>query len=187
MSHDTTRGHAFDGIHEFDNHLPNWWLWTFYGACILSVIYWVHYHTLGTGDLPMAEYRHEQAAAAARLEAELARNPVTEESLQKLAKEPGVVAEGERIWNGALPLSCAFCHKPDGSGLTGPNLTDAYWLYGGGRAMDLYTTIMEGRPNGMPPWKANGSLFAQRATAYLLAKVVNTNRPGLPPQGKQPQ
>jgi cytochrome c oxidase cbb3-type subunit 3 len=176
-------GHTYDGIQECDNGLPNWWLWSFYIACIFSVAYWIHHHTLGTGDLPIEAYVAEQTAAAAKLEAELARNPVSEESLRKLASEPGVVVEGERIFQTMAPLSCAFCHKPDGSGQTGPNLTDDHWVYGG-RAMDIYTTIMEGRPNGMPAWKANGSLFAQRATAYVLAKLKNSNRPGLPPQGK---
>ena len=174
--------HVYDGIHELDNRLPNWWLWSFYVACIFAVVYWLDFHTLGTGDLPLEAYRGEQRAAAAKLEAELAKNPVTEESLQKLATEAGVVAEGEKIFRTTAPLSCAFCHKPDGSGQSGPNLTDGSWLYGG-RAMDVYTTIMEGRPNGMPAWKANGSLFAQRATAYVLAKLKNTNREGLPPQG----
>ena len=177
---------AHDGIHEFDNHLPNWWLWSFYLACIFSVIYWFHFHSLGTGDLPIEAYAREQRAAAARLEAELARNPVTEELLQRLAKEPGAVAEGERIFQTTKPLSCAFCHKPDGSGQTGPNLTDAHWLYGG-KAMDIYTTIMEGRPGGMQSWKQNGPLFAQRATAYVLAKLKNQHRPGREPQGKQEQ
>jgi cytochrome c oxidase cbb3-type subunit 3 len=172
-----------DGIHELDNHLPNWWLWSLYTACLFSIGYWIHYHTLGTGDLPDEAYRAELRAAAARLEAELARNPVTEESLQKLAAEPGVVAAGERIFHETKPLSCAYCHKADGSGFTGPNLTDRHWLYGG-TAMDLYTSILEGRPNGMPAWKANGPLFAQRATAYLLTKVKHTDRPGLAPQGK---
>jgi cytochrome c oxidase cbb3-type subunit 3 len=183
MTAEPMAGHVYDGIRELDNRLPNWWLWTLYVACIFSVGYWFHHHTLGTGDLPIEAFRRDQREAAARLEAELARNPVSEESLQRLASESGVVAAGERIFQSTTPLSCAFCHKPDGSGQTGPNLTDDAWVYGGS-AMDVYTTIMEGRPNGMPAWKANGSLFAQRATAYLMAKIKNTNRPGLPPQGK---
>ncbi|MBK8098219.1 MAG: c-type cytochrome [Planctomycetes bacterium] len=181
-----TRGHTFDGIEEFDNRLPNWWLWSFYLACIFSVGYWIHFHTLGTGHLPQAAFLAEQQEIAARLEAELAKNPVTDESLLKLSKEGGVVAEGEKAFM-AEGVSCKFCHKPDGSGLTGPNLTDKFWVYGG-KPLDIYTTIMEGRPNGMPPWKQNGSMWAQRVTAYVLAKVKHTNvAGGLPPQGKEEQ
>ena len=39
MSAPETRGHTFDGIAEFDNRLPNWWLWSFYLAVIFSIGY----------------------------------------------------------------------------------------------------------------------------------------------------
>ena len=176
MSEISTRGHAFDDIQEFDNRLPNWWLWSFYLACIFSVFYWVHYHTLGTGALPGTAYLAEQAEAAARLEAQLANNPVTDESLLKLAKEPAFVAEGAAIFKD--PTKCALCHKPDGSGLIGPNLTDDKWIYGS-KPMDIYTSIAKGRPRGMLPHEANGIGFVQKATAYVLS-IQNTNLPGKP-------
>ncbi|MCB9883852.1 MAG: c-type cytochrome [Planctomycetes bacterium] len=178
MSNENLREHTFDGIQEFDNRLPNWWLWTFYLACIFSIAYWVHYHTLGTGELPIEAYTIEQQVAAARLEAELAKNPVTDELLLKLAKEPAVVAEGAKIFKD--PGKCALCHKPDASGLVGPNLTDAYWIYGN-KPMDIYTTIRDGRPGGMLAHKDQGPLFIQRATAYVLS-IMNTNVPGKPPE-----
>ncbi len=178
MSTQATRGHTFDGIQEFDNRLPNWWLWTFYLACIFAVPYWVHYHTLGTGDLPSRAYVREQQVAAARIEAQLAANPVTDEMLLKLAKEPGVVAEGEKIFRN--PARCTLCHKPDGSGLIGPNLTDDMWIYGG-RPMDIYTTILKGRPGGMLAHETEGTQFVQRATAYVLS-IKNRNLPGKPPE-----
>jgi cytochrome c oxidase cbb3-type subunit 3 len=178
MTAETTRGHTYDGIEEFDNRLPNWWLWSFYLACIFSLGYWVHYHTLGTGDLPIEAYHGEQRAAAAKLEAQLAANPVTEAMLLKLAKEPAVVAEGEKIFKD--PARCALCHKPDGSGLIGPNLTDRHWVYGG-KPMDVYTSILKGRPGGMLAHESFGSLFVQRSTAYVLA-IKNTNLPGKPPE-----
>lgn len=178
MSVDTTRGHAFDGIEEFDNRLPNWWLWTFYLACIFSVFYWIHYHTLGTGPSSLAAYAQEQREAGARLEAAAANNPVTDTSLLELAKNPAVVEEGRKIFQD--PAKCALCHKPDGSGNIGPNLTDDKWIYGG-KPMDIYTTILKGRPGGMLPHEAFGTTFVQRATAYVLS-IKNTNLPGKPPE-----
>jgi cytochrome c oxidase cbb3-type subunit 3 len=178
MSTQNTREHTFDGIQEFDNHLPNWWLWSFYLACIFSVFYWIHYHTLGTGDLPGEAYVLEQKAAAAIIEAQLAANPVTDELLLKLAKEPGVVAEGEKIFKD--PMRCALCHKPDGSGLIGPNLTDDMWIYGN-RPMDIYTTILKGRPGGMLPHESFGTQFVQRAAAYVLS-IKGKNLTGKPPE-----
>jgi cytochrome c oxidase cbb3-type subunit 3 len=181
MSTGELRHHTFDGIQEYDNRLPNWWLWTFYLACIFSLLYWVHYHTLGTGSLPGEAYVVEQQEAAARIEAEMAKNPVTNEMLLKLAGEPAVVAEGEKIFKD--PARCAQCHRPDGGGNIGPNLTDRFWI-NGGTPMDIYRTVSEGgRPDkGMQSWKANGQLFVQRAVAYVLS-IRNTNVP----DGKKPE
>ena len=179
MSMNATRDHSYDDIVEFDNRLPNWWLWTFYLACIFSVVYWVHFHSLGTGDLPIESYAVEQKAAADALEAQLKANPVTDEMLLKLSKEPSFVAEGARIFRN--PSFCMSCHKADGGGAVGPNLTDDKWIYGG-RPMDIYTTILKGRARdeakgfagGMQAWEGNGLGFVLRATAFVLS-IKNTN------------
>lgn len=186
MSTEATRGHTYDGIAEFDNRLPNWWLWSFYLACIFSVAYWIHFHSLGVGDLPSEAYTAEQKAAAARLEAQLAANPVNEEMLLKLAKEPAFVKEGEAIFKDMT--RCALCHRPDASGLVGPNLTDDLWIYGG-KPMDIYTTILKGREQnlakgfqgGMQSFEANGMQFVLRATAYVLS-IKNTFVKGKEPE-----
>ncbi|MCA8950504.1 MAG: c-type cytochrome [Planctomycetes bacterium] len=181
-----TRAHTYDGIEEFDNRLPNWWLWTFYLACIFSVGYWVFYHTLGVGNLPIEQYAVEQAEAAAMLEKRAAENPVTRESLIELSKNPAVVAAGKEIFQDMT--KCALCHKPDASGNIGPNLTDDYWIYGND-PMTIYTTILEGRQpdpakgfvGGMQSWKPFGSMFVQRATAYVLS-IMDTKVPGKAPE-----
>lgn len=186
MSTEATRGHTYDGIAEFDNRLPNWWLWSFYLACIFSVAYWIHFHSLGVGDLPSEAYTAEQKAAAAKLEAQLAANPVNEEMLLKLAKEPAFVKEGEAIFKDMT--KCALCHRPDASGLVGPNLTDDLWIYGG-KPMDIYTTILKGREQnlakgfqgGMQSFEANGMQFVLRATAYVLS-IKNTFVKGKEPE-----
>ena len=186
MSTEATRGHTYDGIAEFDNRLPNWWLWSFYLACIFSVAYWIHFHSLGVGDLPSEAYTAEQKAAAAKLEAQLAANPVNEEMLLKLAKEPAFVKEGEAIFKDMT--RCALCHRPDASGLVGPNLTDDLWIYGG-KPMDIYTTILKGREQnlakgfqgGMQSFEANGMQFVLRATAYVLS-IKNTFVKGKEPE-----
>ncbi len=189
-----TRGHAYDDIQEFDNRLPNWWLWTFYGACIFSVFYWIHFHSLGTGDLPGEAYVVEQRIAADRIAAQLANNPVTEEMLLKLAKEPAFVEEGRKIF--ADPGKCALCHRADGGAAEvggvpaiGPNLTDDHWIYGS-KPMDIYTTIAKGRTpdpvrktmGGMQSWEMYGPQFVMRATAYVLS-IKNSNSVG----GKKPE
>ncbi|GAB4147627.1 MAG: hypothetical protein Fur0037_15840 [Planctomycetota bacterium] len=178
MTTNALRDHVYDGIQEMDNRLPNWWLWTFYLACIFSVFYWIHWHTLGTGDTPYEAYLREQRAAAARMEEEMQRNPVTEETLLKARDNPAFVAEGKKIFESI----CVTCHLKDGSGKIGPNLTDRFWI-NGGSPMEIYNTVMNGgRPGkGMQAWKVNGPLFVQRAVAYVLS-IRNTEMPGKPPE-----
>ena len=69
---DVPTDHDYDGIREFDNPLPGWWLTTFYGTVIFAVGYWFFYHSLGAGDLPMNAYANELAVAAAEEDARLA-------------------------------------------------------------------------------------------------------------------
>jgi cytochrome c oxidase cbb3-type subunit 3 len=172
-----TRNHEFDGIREFDNRLPRWWLWTLYLACIFAVVYWIHYHTLGTGDLPGEEFRQEQQAADLRLAALV----VTPEKLLELSKDPVALARGKAVWD----MQCVACHKPDGGGLVGPNLTDNAWVHGG--APDaIHTTITKGVPEkGMLSWgPLLGAGKVRDVTAFVLT-LKNTNAPGgKPPEGK---
>jgi len=50
-----------------------------------------------------------------------------------------------------VKMNCAACHGYDLKGGMGPDLTDTYWRYGGSPA-DIYKSIFEGRPQGMPAW-----------------------------------
>lgn len=188
------RPHTFDGIQEFDNRLPNWWLWTFYLACIFSVFYWIHYQTLGTGNQPMDDYLDEQAAAASAMEARLKENPITDEVLLELAANPVFVDQGKALFEN--PQKCALCHRANGAGgtvdgiaATGANLTDGNWIYGD-KPMDIYTTILKGRTpdkeigsmGGMLAHEAEGLGFVQKVTAFVLS-IKNTNVAG----GKKPE
>jgi cytochrome c oxidase cbb3-type subunit 3 len=110
----------------------------------------------------------------------MAKVQINEELLLKLASEPAVVAAGEQIFKN--PAMCAQCHKEDGSGNIGPNLTDNFWI-NGGSPMEIYRTVLEGgRPDkGMQGWKANGMTYVQRAVAYVLS-IRGRNLPGKMPE-----
>jgi len=184
QTQDQVRDHGFDGIQEFDNKLPNWWLWTFYLACIFAFFYWVHYHVLDTGALPAKELQQEQEVYSAMLAEQLRKSPVNDESLTKLMSDPVTVKKGEAIFKN--PAQCATCHKPDGGGLIGPNLTDKFWIHGG-KPTDIHKTISKGvAEKGMLAWESIlGPVAVQQVTAYVLT-LRNTNVPnGKPPEGKE--
>lgn len=63
---------------------------------------------------------------------------------------PQAVQEGKELF---IRMNCAGCHAYGGKGNMGPDLTDAYWRYGG-LPIQIYKTLEEGRPNGMPAWSA---------------------------------
>lgn len=172
--------HEYDGIEEYDNQLPRWWLGTLYGTMAFAVVYWLGYQTFRALDSPRAQYDKEVAAAkAAELERMKASGPVTSELLIAMSKDPKTVEKGKEIFI----TQCAACHKPDGSGNIGPNLTDNYWLHGS-KPEQIYETISKGvLTKGMPPWApVLGDEKVQQATAFVLS-IKNTNVPG----GKAPQ
>ena len=58
-SQDRLLDHDYDGIQEFDNDLPQWWLWLFYLTIAYGVLYFAYYHVAGIGYLSADEYRRE--------------------------------------------------------------------------------------------------------------------------------
>lgn len=64
------------------------------------------------------------------------------------SKDPRALEEGKQLF---ISYNCADCHGSDGSGGTGPSLDDGRWHFGGSVG-DVYESIEEGRPNGMPAW-----------------------------------
>jgi mono/diheme cytochrome c family protein len=67
------------------------------------------------------------------------------------AGDQAAIAEGEALVMGEL--ACGTCHGPDLTGAMGPNLTDSEWIYGDSDA-DLFETLTNGRPGGMPSFSA---------------------------------
>ena len=64
------------------------------------------------------------------------------------ANDMAAIKQGNDLFVG---MNCAGCHGYDLKGGMGPDLTDTYWRYGGSPA-DIYKSIFEGRPQGMPAW-----------------------------------
>lgn len=168
--------HVYDGIEEEDNHLPNWWLATLFGAIVFAFGYWFVYQVTGAAKGPLATFQAEMAEAAKR-RAEA--GPVTNESLLVLAADANTLAEGKQTF----VQTCAPCHGQQGQGLVGPNLTDKFWLHGG-TPVDIHKSITDGFPDkGMRPWAQVLGPARVRGVAAFVLSVKGQNLPGRPPQG----
>lgn len=172
--------HEYDGIEEYDNHLPNWWLITLYGAIVFAVFYWFHYEVLHTGP-SLAQSYETSVAADRRAAADRARRAgaMTDDALLALSRDPATVQVGR----GVFAQNCVACHAANGGGGIGPNLTDGAWIHGG-RPTVILRTVNEGvLAKGMPAWGPQLGLDrVQSVVAYVLT-LRDTNVPG----GKAPQ
>lgn len=142
--------HNYDGIRELDNSLPPWWLYMFYVTILFGVIYLVRFHVLD-GDNQKMEYEKAVAEAKVKIEKykQSAPDIVDIENL-KLLTSASDMRRGKAVFN----LNCASCHLKDGGGSIGPNLTDKYWILGGG-IKNIFTTISKGGRDGkgMVAWE----------------------------------
>lgn len=168
--YDQLRDHEFDGIKEYDNPLPRWWVWIFWATIIFTPLYIVYYHA-GTGTTEMMAYNAEMDAFYEMQRQQLlALGEVSERVLRTVMDNEGMVGSGEKIFVG----KCAQCHNADGGGNIGPNLTDDYWLHGG-NLMDIYTVIKEGVPTkGMISWKKQLSEADMMSAAAYVATLQGT-------------
>ncbi len=170
--------HEADGIRELDNNLPRWWVWMFNLCIAFAIVYMAYYHVLGSGNIQAAEYAREmeagekiKAVAVQRFEGSLA-------SLQPLT-DPVVVAQGHQTYK----VLCAPCHRDDGGGLVGPNLTDDYWIHGS-NFVDNLKVIWNGIPEkGMVTWKG----VLQPEEIHKVASFIHTLRGTQPPNPKLPE
>ena len=169
--------HTQDGIEEYDNPLPGWWVWIFWATIVFSLGYWAYYQ-LGPGPSIVAQYEAEEELAERRQPKAVA-SAVTDASLSALEKDAAAMAKAKEIF----ATRCAPCHGDRGQGIVGPNLADEYWLHGG-RLTEVYETISEGVPEkGMVPWKTQ---FSPADIAAMTA-YVGTLRGTRPPNPKPPE
>lgn len=177
---DVMLDHDYDGIKELDNNLPPWWKYGFYVTIVFAFCYLLFYHVVDAGKLQAAEYSEEVRVAeeerTARLKASA--DNVTEENVMALT-DAALITSGKANYE----KLCAACHLASGGGQVGPNLTDNYWLHGGG-IKNIFKTITNGVPaKGMIAWKAQLSpKQIQEVASYII-----TLQGSKPADGKEQQ
>lgn len=173
--------HEYDGIREYDNPLPRWWVWIFWGTFFFAIGYAFHFHWSGHGQGRL-EVLADETRVATELAMKLAaKEKVTEESLAKLLANDASTTAGKAIF----AARCQSCHAERGKGLIGPNLTDGYWLHGKGKLMDIYDTVSGGvLAKGMPAWSKQLTPIELRSVVSYVGTLRGLNLPGKEPQGE---
>lgn len=183
QENDQLTNHEYDGIKEYDNPLPSWWLWTFFLTIIFSFIYYLHYEVAGGQNLDAELKQAIQKIESLQASHQGAQKVMSESDLMKLFQENKDEALGVATYDS----KCAACHGPKMEGLIGPNLTDRFWIHGQGKAMDILQVIQKGvSDKGMPPWEGllkEDELIA--VSAYIYSKRGTQEKQGKEPQGQE--
>lgn len=174
--------HNYDGIQELDNTLPPWWKYGFYASIVFAIIYLVRFEILGA-DNQYVELEKEVAAATIAIEEykKTAKDLIDADNVVLLTEASDLKA-GEGIYN----TLCVACHRMDGGGGIGPNLTDEYWILGGG-IKNIFNTISEGGRSGkgMVSWKQSlKPSEIQQVASYVMSLSANNPVDGKDPEGE---
>ena len=199
-----TTGHQWDGIEEYNNPMPRWWVWTFYATIVWGIGYTIAYPawplvTQATPGLLGASTRADVAAEIARVDAANAaiKERLIAADLNAIGSDPELAAYAERAGAAVFRTNCAQCHGSGAAGVVGkgyPNLLDDDWLWGG-TMEDIYLTIAHGirnttdpeaRYSEMPKFGADGILddtqIAQ-VVEHVLAISGQDHDPALAAEG----
>lgn len=179
MSKDQLKDSQYDGIQEYDNDLPKWWVGTFIITVLFGFGYWVYYHNF-SGPGQTQQYDQKLKSHQAKYAAKSGSGDLSDDRILALLDSAADIEEGKGIYT----QNCVACHAANGGGGIGPNLTDNAWIHGA-NPLDIYGTIENGIvEKGMLAWK--GILTTsqmQKVTAYVLT-LKNTNVVnGKAPQG----
>ena len=149
-----TTGHSWDGIEEYNNPLPRWWLYTLYATIIWAIGYTIAYPAwpMLNGATPGVMGWSSRADVAAEIKAVDASNAEIEgklaaADLTKISDDPALNSYAINAGAAIFQTWCAQCHGSGASGAKGyPNLLDDDWLWGGD-VESIHTTIAHGVRN----------------------------------------
>lgn len=167
--------HEYDGIVELKNGMPPW-LQAFFAVTVLFAIsYWTYYMVLGVGPDQYQEYQTQVDIANKKKEErnKMYANSIDENNVE-LTTEAADLDKGKSIFI----ENCATCHKETGGGDSGPNLTDQYWIHGGG-IKNIFKTVKYGFvEKGMPGWSDKLNPLQIKQVASYVMSLQGSNPPG---------
>ncbi len=151
-----TTGHSWDGIEEYNNPLPRWWLWTLYLCVIWGIWYTIAYPawpliTGATRGYLDQNTRSDVAAEIKRFDDANAgmKAALVAADLTAIPADAALTTYATSAGASVFKTFCAQCHGSGAAGVQGkgyPNLLDDDWLWGGEMA-DIHATIRHGIRN----------------------------------------
>jgi len=179
-------GHTYDGIQEYDNPMPKWWVNLFWITIFFAYGYCVYYMT-GIGPSHVEEYEMEMKLAEAEkkagAETTLAEqgSPISiSERLVLAALSADSISGGKEIY----ASKCMPCHGDKGQGLIGPNLTDDHWIHGGSMEEILNIINVGVVAKGMVPWENQLSEDERINLVAFIRSIQGTKVEGKAPEGE---
>jgi len=173
--------HDFDGIKELDSKIPPWFAWLFIITIIFAAYYMIDYHVIGSGQVMQEEYAEEVRIALLEKEALIKSGAFVNEETVTFLSEVSALDAGKNIFQ----TNCIACHAADGGGIVGPNLTDDYWIHGGG-IKNVFKVIKYGVvEKGMIAWQTQlNPNQMQEVASYVLSLHGTTPAAPKQPEGE---
>jgi len=173
--------HDFDGIKELDSKIPPWFSWLFIITIIFAAYYMIDYHIIGSGQVQYEEYSQEVQIALLEREALIKSGAFVNEETVTLLTDASGLSSGKAIFE----ANCIACHAADGGGIVGPNLTDDYWIHGGG-IKNVFKVIKYGVvEKGMIAWQTQlNPNQMQEVSSYVLSFQGTTPAAPKQPEGE---
>ena len=172
--------HDYDGIRELDSQIPPWFLWLFYVTIFFAIVYMLDYHVFNSSPLQDAEYNLQVEQAQIERTALINSGAFLNEESVTLLTDAAALDAGKQIF----ATNCVACHTADGGGLVGPNLTDDYWIHGGG-IKNVFKTIKYGVvAKGMISWQSQlNPKQMQDVSSYIISLHGTTPANPKAPEG----
>ena len=171
-----TTGHVWDEtLQEYNNPLPRWWMWLFYGTVVFALVYVALYPALGRFPgvfnwSTAGEHKKEVEAVDAKVK------PLFDKYLKMDLKTVAADKEAMEMGGRLFQTYCMQCHGATAQGSRDkgfPNLTDKDWQWGG-EPEQIVETITNGRIGMMPPYGGNPEAVGGEEGAKEVANYVRS-------------